>query len=377
MDAGLLDVLHDGADHGGVAVGDTVDVNFGGVLEEAVDEDGTIGSDVGGVLNVGAKFVVVVDDHHTASAEDEAGADENREANAVCDGDGFVLRNRGASFGLLEADLVEEGGEELAVFGELDGLGRGADDGDAVAFEIGGKVERSLTPELDDDAVGLFLIADVENVLESEGFEVKLVRSVVVCGDGLGVGVDHDGFVAELAEGEGGVDAAVIEFNSLADAVRATAEDDDFLGVGFAGFVFVAVGRVVVRRGGFEFRSTGIDEAVSRNDAFFFSFGANVVLRNATCVGDLDVGETELLSAAEVEVGEVVSFFHDDTHVLEEPRINLGGVEDFLDGPTLFKGNLEPEDTLGVGDDELPLDLLAGSLRILSVEAKAEASGLE
>ena len=43
MDAGLLDVLHDGADHGGLAVGDAVDVDFGGVVEEAVDEDGTLG----------------------------------------------------------------------------------------------------------------------------------------------------------------------------------------------------------------------------------------------------------------------------------------------------------------------------------------------
>ena len=166
MNAGLLDVLHDGADDGGVAVGDAVDVDFGGVLKEAVDEDGTIGSDVGGVLNVVAKFVVVVDDHHAASAEDEGGANENGVADSIGDGDGFVFRNGGAGFGLLEADLVEEGGEELAVFGEFDGLGRGADDGDAVAFEIGGEVERSLSTKLDDDAVGLFLVADVENVLE-------------------------------------------------------------------------------------------------------------------------------------------------------------------------------------------------------------------
>ena len=36
-------MLHDGADDGGVAVADAVDVDFGGAFEEAVDEDGAVG----------------------------------------------------------------------------------------------------------------------------------------------------------------------------------------------------------------------------------------------------------------------------------------------------------------------------------------------
>ena len=111
----------------------------------------------------------------------------------------------------------------FAVFGEFDGLGGGSHDGDAGVFELGREVEGGLATELDDDAVGFFLFADVEDVLEGEGLEVELVAGVVVGGDGLGVGVDHDGLVAEFFQGERGVDTAVVELDALADAVRSTA----------------------------------------------------------------------------------------------------------------------------------------------------------
>jgi hypothetical protein len=82
--------------------------------------------------------------------------------------------------------------EKLAVLGALDRFDRGADDGDAVGLESGGEVERGLAAELDDDAVGLFVVADVEDVLEGERLEEEFVGGVVVGRDGLGVRVDHE-----------------------------------------------------------------------------------------------------------------------------------------------------------------------------------------
>ena len=117
--------------------------------------------------------------------------------------------------------------------------------------------------ELDDDAVGLFVVADVEDVFQRERLEEEFVGGVVVGGDGLGVGVDHQRFVADFAEGKGGVDATVVEFDALADAVGAATEDHDFLFGAGADFVEeVVVGGVVVGRVGFEFGGAGVDEAV-------------------------------------------------------------------------------------------------------------------
>ena len=54
--------------------------------------------------------------------------------------------------------------------------------------------------------------------------------------------------------------AAIIELDALADPVWTTAKNHDpfFVGLGWR-FVFVFVGRIVVRRVGFEFSSTGVD----------------------------------------------------------------------------------------------------------------------
>ena len=121
--------------------------------------------------------------------------------------------------------------EALAVLGEVDGVGGGAEDGDAGVVEGVGELQGGLAAELDDHAVqgAVFLLdaEDFEDVLERQGLEVEAVGGVVVGGDRLGVAVDHDGLVAGLGQGEAGVAAAVVELDALADAVGAAAEDDD------------------------------------------------------------------------------------------------------------------------------------------------------
>jgi hypothetical protein len=135
VDAGLFDVLHDGADDGRFAVADAIDIDLGGVFEEAVHEHGAVGRGLDGVLHVVGEFGVAIDDLHGAATEHEAGVADLRG-----DGQGLLQRGGGAAGGLVQTEIVEQLGEHLAVFGELDVLRRGADDADAVFFEaIDGK----------------------------------------------------------------------------------------------------------------------------------------------------------------------------------------------------------------------------------------------
>ncbi len=168
------------------------------------------------------------------------------------------------------------------------------------------EVQRGLAAELDDDAehlvVDVFALVDVEHVFEGERLKVELVGGVVVSGDGLGVGIDHDGLVTELAQGEAGVDAAVVELDALADAVRAAPEDHDFLAVVVAHFVLDAVGGVVVRREGLELGGAGVHEAVGGDDAGGFAGCANVLFGFPCLMRNLAVREAELFGAAEVLV---------------------------------------------------------------------------
>ena len=86
----------------------------------------------------------------------------------------------------------------------------------------------------------------LEHVLGGQRLEVEPVGGVVVGGDGLGVAVDHDRLDADLVEREGGVAAAVVELDALADAVGAAAEDDRLLAVRGLG---LALGRLAERAG--------------------------------------------------------------------------------------------------------------------------------
>src|SRR3546814_1734080 len=74
--------------------------------------------------------------------------------------------------------------EALAVFGEIDGVGRGAEDGDAGALQVVGELQRGLPAELHDHALqraaALLLAGDADDVLGGQRLEVEAVGGVVV-----------------------------------------------------------------------------------------------------------------------------------------------------------------------------------------------------
>ncbi len=131
--------------------------------------------------------------------------------------------------------------ETVAVLGEIDHVGRGAEDRNVGAFQRLGELERGLAAELDDDAVQRAVRAlgvdDLEHVLGRERLEIEPVRGVVIGRDRFRIAVDHDGLVAGLAQRKGGVAAAIVELDALADAVRPAAEDHDLFPLRGGGLV--------------------------------------------------------------------------------------------------------------------------------------------
>ena len=121
------------------SVAERIDVDFDGVFEEAVDQDGPVRREDDGLLHVAAHGLLVVGDDHGAAAEHVAGPHQHGVAEPARDVAGFVddwWRCRWAGDGMFE--LVEQLAEELAVFGEIDVLGIGADDGHAGALSAAG-----------------------------------------------------------------------------------------------------------------------------------------------------------------------------------------------------------------------------------------------
>ncbi len=146
-------------------------------------------------------------------------------------------RGGDAVVGLFQLQLVDQPGEAFAVFGQVDGIGAGAEDRNARIFQRLRQFQRCLPAELHDDAdqlAGLLFDAqDFQHVFAGQRFEIKPVGSVVIGADGFGVAVDHDGLEPGFFQREAGMDAAIVELDALPDAVRPAAEDHDLAPVGW------------------------------------------------------------------------------------------------------------------------------------------------
>src|SRR5581483_6103565 len=223
MDSGMLDVFHDSADHDGLAVADRIDVHLCRSAQVAVDKERVAFGGLKGLRDVAAQRGFVRDYLHRAAAEDVGRADEDGVADSRGPGDGFIESAGEDALRLLEAELVDQRVEALAILGPIDRIGRGAENRNAGAFEGDGEFERGLPAELHNDAAGFFAFGDRDDVLEGERLEIEAVRDVVIGRDGFRIAIDHDRLEAGVLEGEACVNAAIVELDALSDAVWAAA----------------------------------------------------------------------------------------------------------------------------------------------------------
>ncbi len=132
--------------------------------------------------------------------------------------------------------------------------------------------------------------------------------------------------------------AAIVEFDTLADTVRAAAEHDDLVAHGRIRLALFLVGRVQVGGGGSEFSRAGIDTLVDRAHVERAAQRAHRVLVGADQLGQARVGETlafERAHARGIERGQTAGVdlcfrAHEILDLHEEPRIDTGQREHIL-----------------------------------------------
>ena len=210
-----------------------------------------------------------------------------------------------AALRLPQPELVEQLLEAVAILGEVDGVGRGAEDRHVGLFQRLGELERRLAAELHDDAVQRAVAAlgvdDLQHVLGGERLEIEAIRGVVVGRHRLRIAVDHDGLVADVVQRERRVAAAVVELDALADAVRPAAEDDHLLLVGGRGLAGRGagerrlVGRIHVGGGRGELGRAGVDALEHRPHAERAAALRHLVGRQPGELAEARVGEAHRL----------------------------------------------------------------------------------
>ena len=175
-------------------------------------------------------------------------------------------------------------------------------------------------------------------MLPEDRLEVEAVGGVAVGGHRLRVAVDHDGLVAGGAGRHDAVDAAVIELDALADAVRTAAEHDHLAALGLRRLVVLAERAVVVRRLRHKLRGTGVHQAVAALDAELDPAVKHLALETPHEVRNLAVGvalELRLLhqlkgNVLHPELLNPLLRFNEVLDLTQEPRVDLGLLPDGL-----------------------------------------------
>ena len=363
MHAGLLDMLQDAGDEDRLAVGQRIDVDLDGIAEIGVDQHRIVARGLDRVAEIMGQRRGVMDDLHGAAAEHVRWPHDDRVADARGDRERLVDRPAGAVGRLTQAEALEQRLKALAVLGQIDGVGRRADDRHAGGLERIGEAQRRLAAELDDDAdqraARLLDARQLDDVLDGQRLEVEPIRGVVVGRDGLGVAVDHDRLDAGVGEAEGGVDAAIVELYALADAVRAAAQDDHLAPVAGLGLAFgrrrpvALVARVHIGRARLELGGAGVDALVHGVHAVRPARRRNGGFVGARELGQAGVRETHLLEPEQTGLivrqaarADLRLDGHEIGDLGQEPGVEVAGGAHLVDRQALAER---------LGDDQQPV----------------------
>src|SRR5690606_30106285 len=222
-------------------------------FEVLVDQDGPSFGGAGRLAEEADHLRGVLYHLHGAPAEHERRPYHHRVADGLRRLHPLLERGDGRARRLGNTCLLQETFEQPAVLRRLDDVGAGADDGQPGTPDRVGQVDGRLAAKLHDAGRGgavafaRLVLDEVAHALLVQRLEVEAVARVEVRGDGLGVGIGHDGAIAGALQRPGGVHTRVVELDALADADGPAADDDRGVAVGWWGLVLLLVGAVVVR----------------------------------------------------------------------------------------------------------------------------------
>src|SRR5690554_4682264 len=376
VNTSLLDVLHDAADNHVGAVTNGIDIHLDGGIQEVVQQYRAVVGYQNGTAHVTHQLGFVIDDFHGTATQHVGRTNHQRIADFTGRQDTFFMAAHSGVLGLLQAQALDHLLETLTVFGTVNSIRAGADNGHTSSFQATGQFQRGLATVLHNDALRFFDVDDFQHVFQGDRLEVQPVGGIVVGRHGLRVAVDHDGFVTVFTHGQGRVHTAVVEFDALADTVGAATDHHDLLAVRRLRLALFLVSGVHVGGVGGKLSCTGIYPLVHRANAQVVAQLAQADFGNAQQLGQAGVGEALALQAEQgglVDIGlaggfQGLLFFDQVFNLHQVPGVHLGMTEHFVDGHAGAEGITDVPGTLGAGYVQLPDQDFTGAFGLQLVQ---------
>ena len=121
MHARFLDVFHDAADQDiAFGISDQIDIDLGGVIEEAIEQYRRFVGDLDRIAHVARKILVIMNDLHRASAEHIARTHNERIADFAGKRQGLFRIARGPIRRLHQTELLDHFLEAFTILGQID-----------------------------------------------------------------------------------------------------------------------------------------------------------------------------------------------------------------------------------------------------------------
>ena len=134
MDACFLNMLHDPGDDHVSAVAQRVHVDFDCILEKVVDQDRALLGVLHRFSHIAAHRVGIIGNHHRPAAQHIGGPHQHRVADALRAFQRFLDGGHHGARRLGNIQVLEQLAKALAVFGQIDGFRRSAQDFMPAAF---------------------------------------------------------------------------------------------------------------------------------------------------------------------------------------------------------------------------------------------------
>ena len=352
MDSRFFNVLHDPANkYFTGCITDCIDIHLGGILQETVDEhrptrrQSPLASERTESLHLRHRIdelLIVVHDSHRTTAKHVAGPHQHRVSGggSHCSRTGEIGCRGTRRLGDTQA--VAQCVPLFPIFGEVDRCRRRPCD--EFGWQRRSELQRGLTAERHDQLRCLarcfrFCRNHVEHVFGGEWFEVQTIGGVVIGRHRFWIAIQHHGFETRLTQRKAGVNAAVVEFDSLTDAIGATPQDDDPILRGGSHFRLVFVGGVEVRRLSGEFCTAGVHRFVGRQHTRLLARRSNGLFVRIPQPCQLCIAEAQSLQPSPGATVERLrgcilhdgALFINGFHLVEEPRIDPGCRVKFVD----------------------------------------------